>query len=66
MSSGNFMQVTNANHIWNVKLCATLNKQKEICELNALIKNIKILFKRHEYPNVHRSTVYNSQDMEAT
>ena len=22
--------------------------------------------KRHEYPNVHRSTVYNSQDMEAT
>ena len=22
--------------------------------------------KRHVYPNVHRSTVYNSQDMEAT
>ena len=22
--------------------------------------------KRHMYPNVHRSTVYNSQDMEAT
>ena len=22
--------------------------------------------KRHIYPNVHRSTVYNSQDMEAT
>ena len=44
MSSGNFMQVTNANHISHVKLCATLNKQKEICELNALIKNIKILF----------------------
>lgn len=38
------MQVTNANHICNVKLCATLNKQKEICELNALLKNIKILF----------------------
>ena len=24
------------------------------------------LIERHEYPNVHRSTVYNSQDMEAT
>jgi len=24
------------------------------------------LEKRHMYPNVHRSTVYNSQDMEAT
>ena len=23
-------------------------------------------WKRHVYPNVHRSTVYNSQDMEAT
>ena len=23
-------------------------------------------FKRHMYPNVHRSTVYNSQDMETT
>ena len=22
--------------------------------------------KRHVYPNVHRSTIYNSQDMEAT
>ena len=24
------------------------------------------IWKRHVYPNVHRSTVYNSQDMEAT
>ena len=26
----------------------------------------KTLMLRHVYPNVHRSTVYNSQDMEAT
>ena len=24
------------------------------------------IWKRHVHPNVHRSTVYNSQDMEAT
>ena len=24
------------------------------------------IIERHVYPNVHRSTVYNSQDMEAT
>lgn len=52
-SSGNFMQVTNANHIFNVKLCATLNKQKEICELNALIKNIKILFPHEIWKYFH-------------
>ena len=27
---------------------------------------LKNLLKRHVYPNVYRSTVYNSQDMEAT
>ena len=44
-----------------------------ICFLNVLllyIFNYKVIRflkgKRHVYPNVHRSTVYNSQDMEAT
>ena len=30
------------------------------------IHSIGLAKKRHVYPNVHRSTVYNSQDMEAT
>ena len=37
-----------------------LMKVKEECEKFGLKLNI------HVYPNVHRSTVYNSQDMEAT
>lgn len=49
------MQVTNANHMCNVKLCATLNKQKEICELNALLKNIKILFQYGLSTKISRS-----------
>ena len=27
---------------------------------------MKLIWKRHMHPNVHRSTVYHSQDMEAT
>ena len=30
------------------------------------INTKKTRIQRHVYPNVHRSTVYNSQDMEAT
>ena len=30
------------------------------------IHTAETTIERHVYPNVHRSTVYNSQDMEAT
>ena len=37
------------------------------CEIKrCLLIGRKTVTKRHVYPNVHRSTVYNSQDMEAT
>ena len=40
---------------------------KWIKDLNVRPETVKLLKgKRHVYPNVHRSTVYNSQDMEAT
>ena len=42
------------------ELKSLLMKVKEECEKFGLKLNI------HVYPNVHRSTVYNSQDMEAT
>ena len=41
-----------------------LRKVKEESEKAGLKLNIQ--GKRHMYPNVHHSTVYNSQDMDAT
>ena len=47
------------------ELKSLLMKVKEENEKVGLKLNIQN-WKRHMYPNVHRSTVYNSQDMEAT
>ena len=41
--------------------------QSTSCKMPGWVKHkLESRFPEHVYPNVHRSTVYNSQDMEAT
>ena len=50
-------------------LSVTCTTQSLVWDFSSLILFLKIFIfkgKRHVYPNGHRSTVYNSQDMEAT
>ena len=45
----------------------TLTDRHTLRETNTeTLRDIHIRRERHTYPNIHRSTVYNSQDMEAT
>ena len=71
VSSYETMTVDTTDIVLPVKFSAKMKGQADVTispQVSGQLMKICVTEgrKRHVYPNVHRSTVYNSQDMEAT